>query len=79
MIQRAPSSERKTYVFDTNVLLYDPSAIFKFEEHEIVLPIAVIEELDRFKKDLNENEIKMNSQLRLYLRRNEVGDTIKYS
>jgi PhoH-like ATPase len=54
LIERAPSHELKTYVLDTNVLLYDPGAIFQFEEHDVVLPIVVIEEVDRFKKDLNE-------------------------
>ena len=44
----------RTYVVDTNVLLYDPRAIFSFEEHEIVIPMTVIEEVDRFKKDVNE-------------------------
>ena len=46
---------RKTYVFDTNVLLHDPTAIFKFEENEIVIPLVVIEEIDSFKKHQNEN------------------------
>ncbi len=41
---------KKIFVIDTNVILHDPTAIFRFEENEIVLPIAVIEELDRFKK-----------------------------
>ncbi len=45
----------KSYVFDTNVLLHDPSAIFKFEEHEVVIPLVVIEEIDSFKKHQNEN------------------------
>ncbi|SNB45889.1 PhoH family protein [Geobacter sp. DSM 9736] len=44
----------KSFVLDTNVLLYDPQAIFKFEENDIVIPITVIEEIDRFKKDMNE-------------------------
>lgn len=42
------------YVLDTNVLLYDPNALFVFDEHSVVVPISVIEEVDRFKKDLNE-------------------------
>ena len=54
MIQRAPSTARKTYVIDTNVLLHDPNSAFQFDEHKVVIPIQVIEELDRFKKDLNE-------------------------
>ncbi len=44
----------KYFVLDTNVLLYDPQAIFKFEENNIIIPITVIEEIDRFKKDMNE-------------------------
>ena len=45
---------RKVYVLDTNVLLHDPRAIFKFEDNEVVLPIYVIEEVDKFKRDMNE-------------------------
>ena len=41
---------KKIFVVDTNVILHDPTAILCFEDNEIVLPIAVIEELDRFKK-----------------------------
>lgn len=46
---------KKTFVLDTNVLLFDPQAIFKFADHTIFIPFVVIEELDRFKKDQNEN------------------------
>lgn len=43
-------------MLDTNVILYDPQAILKFgAENEVVIPITVIEEVDRFKKDQNEN------------------------
>lgn len=44
----------RTFVIDTNVLLYDPHALGVFEEHDVVIPMTVIEEIDRFKKDLNE-------------------------
>ncbi len=44
----------KSFILDTNVLLYDPQAIFRFEENNIIIPITVIEEIDRFKKDMNE-------------------------
>ncbi|RNC67591.1 MAG: PhoH family protein [Desulfuromonadales bacterium] len=44
----------KNFVLDTNVLLYDPQAIFKFKDNNIIIPITVIEEVDRFKKDMNE-------------------------
>jgi len=44
----------KNFVFDTNVLLHDPQAIFKFEDNHIIIPIYVIEEMDTFKKGMNE-------------------------
>ncbi len=40
----------KTFVLDTNVILHDSSCIEHFDEHDIVIPITVIEELDQFKK-----------------------------
>ncbi|PIP94788.1 MAG: phosphate starvation-inducible protein PhoH [Bdellovibrio sp. CG12_big_fil_rev_8_21_14_0_65_39_13] len=45
----------KTFVLDTNVILYDPMAIQKFGENKVVIPLIVIEEIDKFKKDQNEN------------------------
>lgn len=44
---------KKIFVLDTNVLLHDPRAIFAFEDNVVVLPITVIEELDRFKKKVD--------------------------
>ncbi|MCW5764856.1 MAG: PhoH family protein [Phycisphaeraceae bacterium] len=41
----------KHFVLDTNVLLHDPNALFVFHEHEVVIPFAVVEELDHFKRD----------------------------
>lgn len=46
-----PPKFPKTFVLDTNVLLHDPDSIFKFEENHVVLPVEVLEELDRFKGD----------------------------
>lgn len=37
---------KKIYVLDTNVLLDDPEAIFSFEEHDVILPLAIVEEID---------------------------------
>ncbi len=46
----------KTFILDTNVLLLDPLAINKFGSHnKVFIPLTVIEELDKFKKDQNEN------------------------
>jgi PhoH-like ATPase len=47
-------SVKKTYVLDTNVVLHDPLAVYKFEDNSVVLPIFVIEEVDQFKKELSE-------------------------
>ncbi len=44
----------KTFVIDTNVLLHNPNAIFAFAEHHVVIPMIVLEELDRFKTANNE-------------------------
>ncbi|PJK05558.1 phosphate starvation-inducible protein PhoH [Lysobacteraceae bacterium NML91-0268] len=45
---------KRLYVLDTNVLMHDPTALFKFEEHDIYLPMQVIEELDNGKKGSSE-------------------------
>ncbi|MFT3896454.1 MAG: PhoH family protein [Thermomonas sp.] len=45
---------KRIYVLDTNVLMHDPTALFKFEEHDVFLPMQVIEELDNSKKGTSE-------------------------
>jgi PhoH-like ATPase len=55
---RNPAPGVKTFVLDTNVLLHNPDALFVFKEHHIVVPFAVIEELDKMKRkddDLGRN------------------------
>lgn len=49
---RTPKSaaDKRCYVLDTNVLLHDPTSLFRFEEHDVILPMVVLEELDRHKK-----------------------------
>ncbi len=44
----------RIYVLDTNVLMHDPTALFKFEEHDVYLPMQVMEELDNAKKGTSE-------------------------
>ena len=51
---RLPSAQRKLFVLDTNVLLHDSNSLFKFEEHDIYLPMIVLEELDHHKKGMSE-------------------------
>jgi PhoH-like ATPase len=41
-------------VLDTNVLMHDPSSLFRFEEHDIYLPMMTLEELDNHKKGMSE-------------------------
>ena len=59
----APASHRKLsqdplppklFVLDTNVLMHDPTSLFRFEEHDIYLPILTLEELDNNKKGMSE-------------------------
>ena len=45
---------KKNYVLDTNVLLHDPHAIFKFDDNDVIIPIYVIEEVDQFKREGSE-------------------------
>ena len=51
----ASKSKRRKVVLDTNVILFDAQAIMKFQEADIHIPISVIEEIDRFKRDPGEN------------------------
>ena len=45
-----PADKRKLFVLDTNVLIHDPMSIFSFAEHDVFLPMTVLEELDNHKK-----------------------------
>ncbi len=47
-------TENKIFVLDTNVLMHDPSALFKFQEHHVFLPMTVLEELDNAKLGVSE-------------------------
>lgn len=46
--------KNKLFVLDTNILMHDPTAIYRFEEHDIYLPMVVLEELDNHKTGLSE-------------------------
>ncbi len=49
-----PTGPTKLFVLDTNVLMHDPMSLFRFEEHDIFLPMIVLEELDGHKKGMTE-------------------------
>jgi len=51
-IQTTP--DKKLFVLDTNVLMHDPAAIFRFQEHDLFIPMVVLEELDHAKKGLTD-------------------------
>ncbi|MCC5812269.1 MAG: PhoH family protein [Ectothiorhodospiraceae bacterium] len=47
---RIDKKARRAYVLDTNVLIHDPSCLFKFKEHSVIIPMTVLEELDQLKR-----------------------------
>ena len=69
--------ESKLFVLDTNVILHDSASIFNFEEHDVAIPITVLEEIDKFKRG-NED---INFQAREFLRQIDslTGDLISHS
>jgi PhoH-like ATPase len=52
--QADKSGTTKMFVLDTNVLMHDPSSLFRFEEHDVYLPMMTLEELDDHKKGMSE-------------------------
>ena len=50
----AAKTAGKLFVLDTNVLMHDPTSLFRFEEHDIYLPMMTLEELDNHKKGMSE-------------------------
>src|SRR3989338_5215651 len=54
MMAKKNSEGKKLFVLDTNVLIHDPQAIWHFEEHDIFIPMVVLEELDNLKKGSTE-------------------------
>ena len=56
---------RRTYVLDTCVLLADPHAPLKFDEHDVVIPLVVVEELDQMKTRFDEVGANARRAIRL--------------
>ncbi len=57
-------SNAKLFVLDTNVLMHDPTCLSRFEEHDLVLPMTVLEELDKNKKGMSEANRNARQSLR---------------
>ncbi len=53
-LKAASTKDTKLFVLDTNVLMHDPTSLFRFEEHDVYLPMFVLEELDNNKKGMTE-------------------------
>ena len=66
----------KTYVLDTNVLIQAPYAIHCFEDNQIVLPVAVLEELDNLKKSDGEKGVNARTAIRLLEGLRQKGDLL---
>jgi PhoH-like ATPase len=67
---------KKNYVLDTNVLLHDPRAIFRFEDNDVIIPIYVIEEIDQFKREGSERGRNARSIARLLDELREKGGSL---
>jgi PhoH-like ATPase len=48
------TGKKKLFILDTNILMHDPTAIFRFHEHDIFIPMVVLEELDKYKTGISE-------------------------
>jgi PhoH-like ATPase len=53
-VKRIETSLRRLFVLDTNVLMHDPTSLFRFEEHDVYIPLITLEELDDHKKGMSE-------------------------
>lgn len=73
--QTAGSSEKvkKIFVLDTNVLIHDPNSLFSFYDNDVVIPFAVLEELDRLKKGRGEIAASARTALRMIDQLREAG------
>jgi len=54
VVTRLPSAATRLFVLDTNVLMHDPTCLFRFQEHDLYIPMAILEELDNNKKGMSE-------------------------
>lgn len=68
---------KKTFIIDTNVLIQDPDAIFNFEDNDIIIPLPVLEELDKHKMDEGEPGVHTRLAIRNLEKIRESGDILK--
>ena len=72
------STESKLFVIDTNILMHDPTAMYRFEEHDIYLPMVVLEELDNHKTGLSEvaRNVRQTNRMLVELMSNKTHEQI---
>ena len=56
---------RKNYVLDANILIHDPKSIFQFDDNAVIIPVGVIGEIDRFKKEMTDRGYNARAVVRL--------------
>ncbi len=56
---------RKNYILDANILIHDPKSIFSFADNTVIIPISVISEIDRFKKEMTDRGFNARAVVRL--------------
>lgn len=73
------SSNKRLFILDTNILMHDPTAIFRFEEHDIYLPMVVLEELDNHKTGISEvaRNVRQVNRMLMEIMQNATHDDLK--
>ncbi|MFO0839136.1 MAG: PhoH family protein [Phycisphaerae bacterium] len=56
---------RKNYVLDANILIHDPQSIFQFADNTVIIPVGVLREIDRFKKEMTDRGYSARAVVRL--------------
>lgn len=76
------STETKYFVLDTNVLLHNPASLYMFKDNEVIIPFAVLEELDKFKKqndDVGRNAREVIRQLDTLRSKGHLADGVPWN
>ena len=77
-----PNGDIKHFVLDTNVLLHNPAALYMFDDNEVIIPFAVLEELDKFKKmndDVGRNAREVIRQLDHLRSKGHLSDGVNWN
>lgn len=64
MVKKKKKSAKKIFVLDTSVIIFDPNCFYSFQDNDVVIPIAVLEELDNMKKGTNDRNFSSRDAIR---------------